>query len=234
MCLRRHTAKSLRFLLSKIRRSRKGMVIKMYMVWLAAVATALFFGFCAGRVTLGETAAEKAEEVKEQSVFDKGRNRRGIVRGDARPAAGAVGSPVSGEVEDVQDGASPGVVIRPGEDKIYAPVSGKIIKVFPLGNAFLFRTESGAELHIRVGESGDELLGGYYRPRVLQNEIVSKGKLLLEFDRRGLEAEGISPRVSVTVETGGCGSEMTAAAGERVRTGEEILRIRRPGLAVSL
>ncbi|MCM1188135.1 MAG: PTS glucose transporter subunit IIA [bacterium] len=206
----------------------------MYLVWLAAVATALFFGFCAGRVTVGETAEERVEEEKGRIVSGRSREKRDSGRGDARLAAGAVGSPVSGEVEDVQDGASPGVVIRPGEDKIYAPVSGKIIKVFPLGNAFLFRTESGAELHIRVGEGGDELLGGYYRPRVLQNEIVSKGKLLLEFDRRGLEAEGISPCVSVTVETGGCGSEMTAAAGERVRTGEEILRIRRPGLAVSL
>ena len=61
--------------------------------------------------------------------------------------------------------------------------------------------------------------------RSVQNEIVGKGKLLLEFDRRGLEAEGASPRVSVAVETGEYGSDILAAAGEQVKSGEEILRV---------
>ena len=117
------------------------------------------------------------------------------------------------------------VVIHPGEDRIYAPSGGKITKLFPMGNAFLFQTEFGAELYIQAGESKDELLGRYFRPRVVQNEIVGKGKLLLEFDRKGLEAEGVSTSVSVVVENDPGGSDLLTETGSRVRTGEEILRM---------
>ncbi|MCM1026719.1 MAG: PTS glucose transporter subunit IIA [Roseburia sp.] len=145
-----------------------------------------------------------------------------------RGLAGAVGSPVSGEIEDLWKDGSRAVVIRPEEDKLYAPTGGKILKLFPLGNAFLFRTELGAELYIQAGEGEDELLGRYYRPRVVRNEIVGKGKLLLEFDRQGLKAQGIFPRVFVTVENSLYGSEVMAEQGERIRAGEEILRIGQP------
>ena len=80
-------------------------------------------------------------------------------------------------------------------------------------------------MYIRVGDSEDELLDGYYRPRIVQNEIVGKGKLLLEFDRQGLAAEGVSDRVEVSVETGISGADILPASGAHVRTGEELLKL---------
>lgn len=274
----------------------------MSIVWLAAVATAMVFGFCAGRMTLGERSAEEivpetgaapagqersvgkaqersanAEQEKDTATQERravsfwsvraaqgviaekraaaadrwtpqsnpGRDRRvrGYYRGNERTenlqirgsqdgqrrGGGCIGSPVSGLVQNMWQEGSRAVVIRPEEDRLYAPTGGKILKLFPLGNAFLFRTELGVELYIQAGEGKDELLGRYYRPRVVRNEIVGKGKLLLEFDRQGLEAEGISPMVSVTVESSMYGSDITAVAGGHVRTGEEILRIGQPG-----
>lgn len=250
----------------------------MSIVWLAAVAAAMFFGFCAGRMTLGEGSAEEmvpetgsaagAQEKKTLSSWNvramyeallekrtgaaadrwaaqgdprrdrrAGRYYRGNVRSDSprnrenhgeqRRSGGCIGSPVSGFVEDMWQDSGRSVVIRPEEDRLYAPAGGKILKLFPLGNAFLFRTELGVELYIQAGAGEDELLGRYYRPRVVRNEIVGKGKLLLEFDRQGLEAEGVSPVVSVTVESGMYGGRVSAVAGGYVRTGEEILRIQR-------
>lgn len=252
----------------------------MSVVWLAAVVTAMFFGFCAGRISLGEGGTEeivpetgaavpgqerrtdavperrtaaaqerRADAVPERrtaAVQDRsgtGRDRRtkGYCRGnerieilrgrdhqsEQRRCGGGIGSPVSGQVEDMLRDGGRSVVIRPEEDRLYAPAGGKILKLFPLGNAFLFRTELGVELYIQAGEGKDELLGRYYRPRVVRNEIVGKGKLLLEFDRQGLEAEGVSPVVTVTVESGMYGSNIMAVAGEYVRTGEEILSIQR-------
>lgn len=137
----------------------------------------------------------------------------------------SVGSPVSGEIACVQEGEHPTVVIIPREDKLYAPAGGKITKLFPMGNEFLFRTEFGAELHIRTGEADDEMLARYFRPRIVQNEIVAKGKLLLEFDRYGLEAEGSSPKVSVRLENSIYGSDILLTAEECIKTGEEILRV---------
>ena len=60
------------------------------------------------------------------------------------------------------------------------------------------------------------------------NEVVEKGKLLLEFDRKGLEAEGVSAEVSVSVESTFYGGEIRIAAGEHVKAGEELLQILEP------
>ncbi|MCM1058599.1 MAG: PTS glucose transporter subunit IIA [Firmicutes bacterium] len=189
------------------------MVISFW--WLTAIAgAALAAGFCMGRL-LGEQGGDPKQE-----------NRR-----DGRKDSGikfpfSVGSPVSGEVADRSDDGKLMAAIHPGEDRLYSPASGKITKIFPMGNGFLFRTEFGTELCIRVGDSEDDLLERYYRPRVVQNEIVGKGKLLLEFDRKGLVKEGASCCVTVTVETGACAGSLLAAPGERVRTGEPVLGLR--------
>ena len=137
----------------------------------------------------------------------------------------SVGSPVKGWITSCRDGDHPTVVIQPEEDRLYAPAGGKIIKLFPMGNAFLFRTEFGTEIYMQVGNVGDDLLGRYFRPRVVQNEIMCKGKLLLEFDSEGLVAEGVSPAVTVRVENHSYGSSVRASAAEQIRAGEEILLV---------
>ena len=139
---------------------------------------------------------------------------------------GYVGSPVSGQVLGLKEGECPSIVIDPREDRLYAPANGKITRLFPMGNALLFHTEFGTELFIQAGDARDDLLGRYFRPRVLQNEIVGKGQLLLEFDRQGLEAEGISPEVSVCLENRSYDSDILSVSGENVRTGEDIIQIR--------
>lgn len=137
----------------------------------------------------------------------------------------AVGSPVSGPVTAQLEGERPVAVIYPEGDFLYAPVAGKVTKLFPMGNAFLLTADFGAELYVQVGDGSDELLGRYYRPRVVQNEFVGKGKLLLEFDRKGLEAEGASPEVEVCVENCCYGGDVEMTAGESAKIGEEILRV---------
>ncbi len=179
---------------------------------------AVIFGFCLGRIPW-EKESESEENAGEKSV----RERAG--KGKISKGGRAVGSPVSGEVQDMREGEHPEVVIHPSEDRLYAPAGGKITKLFPMGNALLFRTEFGAELYIQAGDVQDELLGEYFRPRIVQNEIVGKGKLLLEFDRKGLEAEGASPKVSVMVKNDICGSDILTMTGEKVKSGEEILRV---------
>lgn len=141
------------------------------------------------------------------------------------PSGWAVGSPVTGTVRSYSEGGGRGVLIRPEQEKIYAPVAGKIIRLYPMGNAMRLRTDSGIELMLRVGETGDEMHSGYYRSYVVQNEIVSKGKLLLEFDREGLQQEGIDVAVSVTVEAADAGRDIIVTEKEKVKFGEEIFYI---------
>ena len=137
----------------------------------------------------------------------------------------SVGSPVKGWVTSCRNDDHPTVVIQPEEDRLYAPAGGKIIKLFPMGNAFLFRTDFGTEIYMQVGNVCDDLLGRYFRPRVVQNEIVGKGKLLLEFDSQMLVAEGISPAVTARVENYSYSTHVHVTAQEQVRVGEEILLV---------
>lgn len=190
------------------------MITIHYLLLAACLAAAVIFGFFAGKLWMSGNENEPREE---EPV--KARERH--IEKDGR--GWSVGSPVSGQASVLQEGPEAEIVIQPAEDRLYAPVGGKITKLYPMGNAFRFHTEFGAELYIQAGDAEDDMLGRYYRPRIVQNEIVSKGKLLLEFDRQGLEAEGASAEVSVRVDNHIYGSEVVATAEGSVRTGEEIL-----------
>lgn len=179
--------------------------------WLTLIApAAMAAGVCLGRVS-AEGGVFRERQDEEEDV--------------GKPSF-LIGSPVSGEIADIQEGGHPTVVICPDADRIYAPAAGRIRKIFPQGNALLFDTEFGAELYIRVGDSEDELLDRYYRPRIVQNEVVGKGKLLLEFDRKGLAAQGVSDSVVIVLAAGAEEGNILADTGAMVRTGEELLKVR--------
>lgn len=197
--------------------------------------TAAMLGFMLGRVSMYGWEPEEVEEaergrehgVAPDSAVKKGHRGRNY-RASEDMRKWSVGSPVSGEVTAFEEGEHSTVVIRPEGDKLYAPAAGKITRLFPMGNAFLFVTEFGTELYIQAGDIDDELLARHYRPRIVQNEVVAKGKLLLEFDRQGLEAEGALAEISICVESCAYGGDVRLVAGERVKIGEDILQIREP------
>lgn len=196
--------------------------------WLTAIAAAaLAAGFCMGRLTMVSSAGDKEEEPEFENRRAGRREGRRESKKDARNRFPfSVGSPVSGEVVQMDGDENEVVTVHPVEDRLYAPANGKITKIFPMGNAFLLRTEFGAELYIRAGDSEDDLLERYYRPRVVQNEIVGKGKLILEFDRKGLVKEGASCCVSMSIKSGASFCSVLIPKGEQVKAGESLLGLR--------
>ena len=192
--------------------------------------TALVTGFMVGRISM-YGMWESEEEQENRDPEGDGRLRIWRRRGhypEADRVIWSVGSPVSGEIVAQEEGEHPTVIIYPDTDRLYAPVSGKISRLFPMGNSFCFTTEFGTELYIQAGAVDDDMLARYYRPRIIRNEVVEKGKLLLEFDRIGLVAEGASVEVSVCVDSTFYGGEVRIAAGEHVKVGEELLQIQEP------
>lgn len=192
--------------------------------------TALVVGFMVGRISMYGLWEEDAEERSEEAeVAGKKKiwHRKGHSQDDNRHAW-SVGSPVAGEIVAQEEGERPAIVIYPDSDKLYAPASGKVSRLFPMGNAFCFTTDFGAELYIQAGDGSDDLLARYYRARVLRNEVVEKGKLLLEFDRKGLEAEGVSAEVTVCVERAFYGGEVKMSSGGYRKVGDELLQILEP------
>ncbi len=147
------------------------------------------------------------------------------------PLGWAIGSPAEGAVRTFNNGSVKGAMVRTTKGCLYAPVSGKIVKLYPSGNQMMLRTDFGIELLIRIGginvgyqaEQEDDMVGEYFRPRVLQNEIVNKGKLLLEYDREALLAAGVDTDIFIGVEEAEDFRDITVTDKTQVRQGEEIL-----------
>lgn len=149
--------------------------------------------------------------------------RRSAANEKRIPLGWAVGSPAEGAVLPFNEGNRKGAMVRSTQGCLYAPASGKIIKLYPSGNQMMLRTDFGIELLIRVGGKINEITGEYFRPRVLQNEIVNKGKLLLEYDREGLMEEGEDTDISISVEEAADFRDITVTEKSQVKMGEEIL-----------
>lgn len=139
------------------------------------------------------------------------------------PLGWAVGSPVSGTVSYFHEGTKRGAMITPEQGVLYAPVAGKITRLYPTGNAMRLRTDYGIELLIQAGVDTGELEGRYYRARVVKNEVVNKGKPLLEFDVEGIRSEGYDPSVMMSVEDAQDYQNVTVCDAPRVKAGENLM-----------
>jgi len=69
----------------------------------------------------------------------------------------------------------------------------------------------------------DELCSMYYRPHIVQNEIINKGKLLLTFDMERLQAAGEDVAVAVSLEDGPDSNEVSVTRKEQVKVGDELM-----------
>ncbi|MCM1569248.1 MAG: PTS glucose transporter subunit IIA [Roseburia sp.] len=169
---------------------------------------------------LGRSSTVMVTEQGEEPERENKKRGKSVVK---PPRGREVASPAAGSVGSFYEGMLQGAVIQSTQGKLYAPASGKIIKVYPMGCAFLLRTDYGVELLLQAGKPEDELLGEYYRPRVVCNEIVSKGKLLLEYDRDALLTKGVDTSIYVSVNAPAMNNQVTLTQADTVRVGEQLL-----------
>jgi len=195
------------------------------------------------RAATEEVRCRREEDSEETVAVVKGENRQGrrelpgihfgkrdrrAMAGEKRiPAGWAIGSPVSGMVTFIREGEGKGAQIVPDQGKLHAPATGKITRLYPTGNAMRLKTDNGIELLIQAGVETEALEGRCYRPRIVQNEFVNKGKLLLEFDIEGIVAEGFDPCVKMSVVEAEDYRGISVCENTRVKVGEDLLWVRR-------
>ncbi|MDE6517011.1 MAG: PTS glucose transporter subunit IIA [Acetatifactor sp.] len=141
----------------------------------------------------------------------------------AKPAGHPIASPVAGQVDVLEGQGRRGVLLTPEDNRVYAPASGKIIRLYPRGNEFLLRTDSGVVLRLQAGERDADMTRDYFRPRIMQNEFVGKGKLLLEYDREALARDGYDTHVSMTVEEEERSYDLSVTGSMWVKNGHDCL-----------
>lgn len=169
-----------------------------------------------------EVPAKEPEERQQEPIQRRyrGRQRR---EQQARPAGHPIASPVAGQLEVLSGQGRRGVLLSPEGDRVYAPASGKIIRLYPRGNEFLLKTDCGVVLRVQAGERDAEMTEDYFRPRIVQNEFVGKGKLLLEYDREALARDGYDTHVSMTVEEEAESYNLSVTGSLWVKSGQDCL-----------
>lgn len=162
-----------------------------------------------------------------------------IASNNGQPAAPLVkkleiASPLTGKIiqqEDMQDEAfasgvlGKGVAIQPEDGKVYAPADGEISVLFPTFHAIGIQTESGAELLIHIGLNTVQLEGRGFTPKVHQGDKITKGQLIMEFDKDLIEKEGYSTETPVLVSNADDYMDVIAEKADHTEAGGNLLTI---------
>jgi len=117
-------------------------------------------------------------------------------------------APISGDIvkiEDVPDVVfaekivGDGVAIKPTGNKIVAPLSGKIGKIFETNHAFAIESDDGIELFVHFGIDTVELKGEGFKRIAEEGQQVKAGDPIIEFDLAFLEGKAKSVLTPVVI-----------------------------------
>ncbi len=115
---------------------------------------------------------------------------------------------VNGEIINIEELADPvfsskmigdGYGIRPTGKKIYSPVSGKIEEVAMTKHAVYLSTANNIKLLIHIGIDTIKLKGEGFITSLENGMKIDQGDLLIEFNPKFIEDEGLDPVVSVII-----------------------------------
>lgn len=92
-----------------------------------------------------------------------------------------------------------GIAIIPTGDTLYAPTDGVIESVFDAKHALTILSEGGAEILLHIGINTVELSGSAFTVEVVAGERITRGDVLVRFDREAIERAGYSPVTPIVV-----------------------------------
>lgn len=108
-------------------------------------------------------------------------------------------SPANGTVISIEEVADPvfsqkmmgdGYAVIPTDGKIYSPVTGKVVSVFPTKHAIGIELSNGVEVLLHMGLDTVELNGGPFTTTVAEGDQVTPETLVSTVDLAALEAAG--------------------------------------------
>ncbi|SER82701.1 PTS system, beta-glucosides-specific IIC component [Isobaculum melis] len=92
-----------------------------------------------------------------------------------------------------------GIAVKPSDDTIVAPFSGKVTAIFPGNHAIGLTSETGIELLIHIGIDTVNLEGAAFERLINDGDAINQGQALLRFDTEKIKAAGYDDTVMITV-----------------------------------
>lgn len=117
-------------------------------------------------------------------------------------------APIKGEVFDLSEAEDEafalgtlgdGMLIKPTEGKVFAPVDGTVTVLFPTLHAIGITGDNGVEILIHVGFNTVQMDGKGFNAHIEQGDHVKKGQLLLDVDLKEIEKAGFSTQTPIIV-----------------------------------
>jgi PTS system glucose-specific IIA component len=143
-------------------------------------------------------------------------------------------APLSGEIvnlEDVPDEVfaakfcGDGIAIKPTGDKMVAPFSGTITKIYETNHAFMIESDTGIGLLVHFGVDTDLLKGEGFMRVAHEGSHVKAGDTIIEFNLAWLEENAKSTLSPVVISNMDDIKELTKLLGSVVAGSTPILRV---------
>lgn len=124
------------------------------------------------------------------------------------PQENAVYAPFNGTVKPVDQCADgvfaskamgDGIIITPNDSRLYSPVNGEVMLVFPTKHAIGLKADNGAELLIHIGMDTVSLNGKPFEVLVKQGDKIKAGQLLAKVDLDQIRDAGLSIETPVII-----------------------------------
>ncbi len=139
--------------------------------------------------------------------------------GEARPLSDCADEAFSGEA------LGKGCVIFPAEGKVVSPCDGEVRKLFPTHHAVGLVTPDGVEILIHIGMDTIKLEGKYFSAHVKQGDKVTKGQLLISFDKEAIEKAGYKTETPVVITNTDDYLDVVQTVEGPVQTGADLLAV---------
>ncbi len=83
-----------------------------------------------------------------------------------------------------------GFAVEPTDSRIYSPVKGKVLSIFPTKHAIGLQTDTGIEVLVHMGLNTVEMKNDAFKILVTVGQTIEAGSLLAEMDLEAVKAEG--------------------------------------------
>ena len=126
-------------------------------------------------------------------------------------------------LETVSLGGKHFKTIKPTGNQIVSPCDATVDLMFETGHAVSLKGDNGAEILIHVGLETVSLGGKHFKTIAKTGDHVTKGQLLIEFDREAIAAEGLDTITPMVICNTPDYHAVTAYTGKTVAPGDTVL-----------
>lgn len=118
-----------------------------------------------------------------------------------------------------------GIAIIPDEGKLFSPVRGKILSVFPTKHAICIQSDEGIEILIHVGIDTVMLQGNGFKILANSGDTVDVGAPLLEFDLNLIRSSGYETTTLVVITNSSEYSEVIHSKEDNINASNLLLKV---------